>query len=305
MNFLSVCLDVQMDIELQTERPFTQFAKDDYKKQLEAKLYKLTEHLEQTQQKKSGGTKSKKLRDINSEIDKVKKELFSLDGFNSFIDNDLYPSFDLQLNNTGKSKSLLIKFQTINFFSSFFSLIESPQKSPRNNKYNKSSLQNKKSQQNGTNKSDLPVYPVFNFKDSRNNDKSANNSFNAITNNSTNKRKTESNNKTSTKNKKASLSNELNMKPITSYYQVLQNSNSDSFKIYRSKSDSSDSPTSDRNSSNSSSKSSSSNSSSSSSSSSSSLNNLNEDKDSSNELDEEDSFEEEGSRKKTKKSHHK
>lgn len=87
------------------ERPraFAQFAKDDdYRKELESRLGRLKEDLEHTIAKKSGGTRSKKLRHLNDEIEKVNKELVSLQGFNSFIERDQtqnngYP-MDLQLN---------------------------------------------------------------------------------------------------------------------------------------------------------------------------------------------------------------
>ena len=84
-------------------RPFTQFAKDDHKKELESRLARLEEELEQTIAKKSGGTRSKKMKHLREEIDKVKKELVSYNGFNSFIDKDetsnagIY-SMDLQFN---------------------------------------------------------------------------------------------------------------------------------------------------------------------------------------------------------------
>jgi len=198
---------------------------------------------------------------------------------NSFVDNDSpYQSIDFQ-----------------------FNTIESPQKSPRNSKFNNKTPQNsgkKKSQQNGNKSSEFPVYPVFNFKQSNskqstsNNDK-ANSSFNSITNS---KRKVTENNVNKSKNKRSSISNDLNMKPITSYYQVLPNS--DSFRDYRSNVDSFDSPASDRSSSSSTKSSSTSNSSSSSSSSS-----LNANDSSNEEGDEEDGFEEERIRKKSKKSY--
>ena len=56
--------------------------------QLMNRLNELNNDLEIAQSKKSGGSRTKKLKNINSEINKVKKELFSLDGFNSFIDKD-------------------------------------------------------------------------------------------------------------------------------------------------------------------------------------------------------------------------
>ena len=75
-------------LQIEQPRPFTQFAKDDYKKELESRLVRLQEDLEQTTAKKSGGTRSKKLKHLKGEIEKVNKELVSLKGFNSFIDKD-------------------------------------------------------------------------------------------------------------------------------------------------------------------------------------------------------------------------
>lgn len=87
---------------MSSEQPFIQFAKDDYKKELESRLDKLKEDHELVLKKKSGGTKSKKLRHLNGEIDKISKELVSLEGFNSFIDktdqgDDSMNSMDLHL----------------------------------------------------------------------------------------------------------------------------------------------------------------------------------------------------------------
>ena len=173
-------------------------------------------------------------------------------------------------------------------------------------------MSSRKSQQNGSSSglkspatsNDLPVYPVFNFKRSEKSSGSLNNS-NSSTGNAP-KRKVESGgNSRPTKHRKT-LPNEMSMKPITSYYQVLQNNNSDSFKVYRSRSDSSDSPTSDRDSSSKSSSTSNSSSSSSSSSSSLNDNNLNEDEESSSgaaNCEADSSLEEGRSRKKSKKSH--
>lgn len=173
----------------------------------------------------------------------------------------------------------------------------------------------RKGQQNGSTSglkspaasNDPPVYPVFNFKRVFNmvNEKSSGSLNNSNTSTPAQKRKQPADGAGSSgrpnKHRKTTP-NELSMKPITSYF-LQNNNNSDSFKVYRSRSDSSDSPTSDRDSSSKSS--SASNSSSSSSSSSSSLNDqLNEESSSGAANCEAESSVEEGrSRKKAKKSH--
>ena len=89
------------------EQPFTQFAKDDYKKELENRLVKLKEDLELVIQKKSGGTRSKRIKHLNVEINRVSKELFGLDGFNSFVDkNEQLTNNNLHLNESQLNSGL-------------------------------------------------------------------------------------------------------------------------------------------------------------------------------------------------------
>lgn len=102
LSKISNCLLLAEILEEPAPRPFVQFAKDGYKKQLENKLNELSNDLEMTQLKKSGGTRTKKLKHLNNEIEKIKKELFSLEGFNSFIDKS-----ESQLNSISNDTSQL------------------------------------------------------------------------------------------------------------------------------------------------------------------------------------------------------